>query len=404
LRIALLLALAENPDAAGEKLTFRRFAGRSVLAHQIDAVLAMGCESVICLASGLSQDLLSCQHHAEAGGAKFHTIDSSRRLASMTTAQDEVFVIADGLLPEASLLVSSLSDRAKILTFPAEVAVTKGFERLDGTRAWAGAMRIWGSAVERLSDLPADADAASSLLRIALQTGTPTAPLDPAVLAEGRWSLKDSYAERAEREKLWVASHIQPASFAAPGTAIAERMGARLARDFIGGAMQRSPWFLAAGAGVFAGVASLLGYPMVAMGLAGLMVFGERIGGVFERLIQAGSPSTKGFSLSKIWRLATDAMIIALCAVSMPEDTGPADSGLFRLFLPLMLIALLRLGERIGRPKWRETYADRISLVALLLPAVLFGQLQLVIPVFSLLVLASFFFKPFFLEAPETPE
>jgi hypothetical protein len=57
LRIALLLALAENPDAAGEKLTFRRFAGRSVLAHQIDAVLAMGCESEICSAASTMQRL-----------------------------------------------------------------------------------------------------------------------------------------------------------------------------------------------------------------------------------------------------------------------------------------------------------------------------------------------------------
>ena len=388
MRIALLSAIAENPDQAGERMAFRQFVGRSVLAHQIDAMLALGCESIICIASGLNHDLIACQHRCEKGGARFHSIDASRRLSGLVTAKDEVFVLADGLLLETGGLVEALAKRSAILTFPADTAITKGFERIDSELAWAGAMRVHGSAVERLSDLPPDVDAVSALLRIALQSGTHVEALDEALLTEGRWSLQDNYTVRIEREKAWVKRYVRPASFAAPGTALTERIGARLARDFVGGKLQKLPLVMTVLSGAFGAGFAASGRVELGLVFALGMVILERIGGVFERLIEAGKPNVSDFSVRKFWRIGSDALLCVLLALNLPETLGWA-----RVFMPILLIGLLRLGERKGLQKWRATYADRVLQIAILLVPAFLGYLYETMAIGSLLLLATIFLE-----------
>ncbi len=386
MRIALLSALADNPDHQGERLAFRRFVGRSVLAHQIDIMLALGCERIICLSTGLSPELLTCQHRAERGGARFQAIGTSRHLASMVTAQDALFVLADGLLPEAGECVEALALRPAILTFPADAAVAKGFERIDANLAWAGGMHLLGSTAERLNDLPEDSDAISALLRVALQGGTSKSAVPLGLMEEGLWSLKDSYTARTEREKTWVSRHIALSSFVAPGAAIADRIGARLARDFVGGKLQRLPVFATVIGGVVAGAAAIFGYPIASLCCAIFMVFSERVSGIFERLNLAGRPARTKKPFGDWLRLGCDAMILALLVNVMPREIE-----WLRMFLPAMLIGLLHLGERRGAARWRPLYADRIVLLAVLTPMVWLGFPSEAVAAVCISVLASIF-------------
>ena len=389
MRIAILSAIAEHPGRKGSRAAFRRFVGRSVLAHQVDIAIQLGCESIACLTGSLVPEVIACQHRAEAAGVRFQAIDGTRRLAGMVRADHEVVVIADGLLPERTPLVDALSQKACVLTFPAELAVSRGFERIDGERAWAGALRCRGDSVEKLNELPEDANVIASLLRIALQSQVRPEAIDPALVTEGRWTFDEPPADLAMREKRWIARHVQPVSFAAPGLAVAERIGLRLARDFAGGALERAPLYLAVAAGLLAGLAAAFDKPVIGLALALVMAIAAPVGSVFERLGSAGRKTKPRFSIIELVRIASDVLVVGLVAQS-----SEAQPGWLRLFLPMMLLGLLRFGEGHGPPRWRAAYADRILLLAILLPAAMLGPLKVFVAGLSLLTLVSLFPRP----------
>lgn len=397
MRIAILTALAEDPDHKGRKRAFRIFAGRSILSHQLDCAIDLGSESVACLVGGLGQDVIACQLRAEAAGVRFQAIEDIRRLSGLVKADDDVFVIADGLLPAAGEAVRLLAERPVVLTFPVDPALSLGFERIDRERAWAGMLRTRGQAVERLSDLPTDAEAASALLRIALQIGTRQAPLDPALLANAEWLLRADPPTLLALEKRWIAGRISPVSFAAPGLATAERIGSRLGRDIVGTKFERIPLLATVAAGVLAALMAALGKPLVALAFGAAMAALLPIAGVIQRLGRLPRNRPKRFGVDATLRAGADVLLVALIALTIPGE-GPAWLG---LFMPTILFGLLRLGERLSldpemvgsSASWRALYADRIVLFALLLPAAFFGVVQLACAVLSLLVLGSLFLR-----------
>ena len=242
MRLALLSALADpSGTSAGERPAFRRFAGKSVLAHQLDCAAHLGCERVLCLVGSAGPDLGPAKAHAERAGMRFDAVDSSLRMQAQVTADDEVIVIEDGILPDQTVLVEGLSERPAVLAFPDDPALELGFERLDATRAWSGALRTRGDSVARLADLPPDCDLSSSLLRIALQAGARVIELDPAPLVEGTWQRRVDRQGAQATEWRWITRQVRPAPFAAPGRAIVDRIGLRWAHDAAGGRWRRAP-------------------------------------------------------------------------------------------------------------------------------------------------------------------
>ena len=107
------------------------------------------------------------QHRAEAAGARFIAIREPRKLSGIVTANDELLVLAPGVLPDEDAVMRHLA-KPCVLVFPADPAVQRGYERIDLHFAWAGALVVRGTAVEQLAQLPGDVDTPSALLRIAL--------------------------------------------------------------------------------------------------------------------------------------------------------------------------------------------------------------------------------------------
>jgi hypothetical protein len=214
LRLAILSALADSfgnaGASAGGRPALRRFAGKTVLAHQLDCAALLGCERVICLAGALGPDIGAARAYAERAGLRFDIVESIVRLAASVTADDDVVLFADGVLPDRTALVEALGGRSAVLAFPAEPALALGFERLDAERAWTGALRMRGAEVARLADLPPDCDLASSLLRIALQSGVRIIELDAAPLADGAWQRRVQRHAGMEAERHWIARQVQP--------------------------------------------------------------------------------------------------------------------------------------------------------------------------------------------------
>lgn len=363
MRLALLSALAGPPGASGassgERPAFRRFAGKSVLAHQLDCAAHLGCERVLCLAAMLGPDLGAAKAHAERLGLRFDIVESPLRLQALVAAQDEVVLIADGVLPDQAALIENLAGGSVVLAFPEDIALEQGFERLDATRAWSGALRTRGDTVARLAELPPDCDVASALLRLALQTGARVVELDPAPLVEGAWQRRVDRQSAQAKEWRWVMRQVRPAAFAAPGRALAERIGLRWAHDAAGGRWRRAPHGVALAAGAFAALAAFARWPVLGLGMLLVASCALAVATIFDRVAALGAPPRRPGPGMAIANALRDALLAAL--VSMQVMTVPGWLG---VALPVVLIALLWLGEGIGGPRTRALFGDRILLVA----------------------------------------
>lgn len=212
-------------EAAGNGLplprAFLRIGGASVARYQLGLALALDCQRVICLARSAAPELIELQHAAEDMGLQFHIVSSPRQLAGLVTAADELLVIADGLFadPPTVIGVAGLTG-ATVLVQPIEAGLEQGYERIDLNRAAAGLMRIPGSMVEGLHELPPDCDIPSALTRIALQSGIEMREVPAEARAGVRWRMVRSESEAHAVEDSWLRS-LFGARAGSPGRALA---------------------------------------------------------------------------------------------------------------------------------------------------------------------------------------
>jgi hypothetical protein len=188
-QVALLSTLEPSADDPATPRGLLRLGGRSLVQHQLGLVLALGCERVICLAEGLPGELITLQHAAERGGASFHVAADGRAAARLVKPDDELLVIADGLVTSASVVNGLLGTRAGVVVQPVEGGVAAGYERIDLNHAGAGVLRIPGRLAAGLAELPGDWNPISALLRIAVQAGQRQVMLRQALIDGGRWAL-----------------------------------------------------------------------------------------------------------------------------------------------------------------------------------------------------------------------
>lgn len=388
MRVALLSTLDHSPALGRMRPAYRNFAGSRIIERQVDLVLAAGCETIACLVDGIGREVVEVQKRAEAAGARFVAMQEPRPLSGLVSSADEILVIGAGVLA-ADEVALKYAARPCVQVFPAEDALPLGYERVDAEFAWAGVLLAHGSTVERLAELPPDSDVISALLRIALQSGVRVQPIEKRLLDEGRWHLDPSAEQLAERERQWIHAHAAPASFVAPGLAVSERIGARLARDVLGGRWARTPAIAAGVSGVVALGLAMFGWEMTALGFGALMALLGTAGETVERIALAGQSAIRRSPLAKTIDWMTDPVLAILMASASPEDTE-----WLRLFVPAVLLALLRLGQRWSAPKWRDSYRDRVALALLLLPAAFFGVVQPVVSLMVLIVLLTLFFAP----------
>lgn len=366
MRIAILSALAESVGqaeaSAGERPAFRRFAGKSVLYHQIDCAAHLGCERIICLSGASGPDMAGARGYAVRAGLRFEVAENLLRLVGAVTADDDVIVLADGLLPDCPALHAALGERAGVAAFAAEPAIGLGFERIDADRAWSGALRMRGAHVASLADLPPDCDLASSLLRIALQAGVRVVTIDQARLAEGTWQRHVQRHAAADLEKRWLNRQVQPAPFTAPGLALADRMAMRWAQDAGAARWARAPHLIAVALGAAAVIAGVMSWPLPGLGLLLVASFAFAVSKVFDRIETLGAPPRKPRSAMSAGQGIIDALLVVLLTLVL--DTTPEW---LRLALPLMMIAALRLGARNSAVGLRALHSDRVVLLAVLL-------------------------------------
>jgi len=338
-RVALI---ATDEAGYGPEREPAELGGRALILHQLDFALGQGCGKILFLGHASGPEALALRAAAERAGAQFQVLRGPRDLPATVRGEDELLVLARGLLPDSPRASELLRQGAVILSLPVQAGAAGGFELLDLTAAWGGAMVIPGRLADRLDMLPEDGEPIAGLLRIARQASVPERQLPESELTEGRWTLLHDAGQSRAVEPAWLRRRLPSASPWRPTAWMARlllrRFGARATASTRAGPLARSGAGLAM-AGSLA--AAWYGYPLGGFVLLAL-------------------PS----KLSRGLRTALDAALAVVGALALPGALHR------RAFLAVLPVALLHVPVPAGSRPWRALLEDRVLLIALLALAV----------------------------------
>lgn len=251
----LRAALLSLGPATGMSANRRVVGGASILERQIDVALALGCRRILLATPEQDGLAIRAQRLAEAGGAQFRLVQRGRQLLGSLRQQDELVVLAEGLLPGDKPALELLRSGPVVLTLPGAEGAAGGFERLDRDQCWAGGLVLPGRLLERLEELGDDIDPASALLRAARAARIAQRAVPEEWLATGRWTLAPVRAPRGEEVQSAVAIPLLRAKILRPLAArLVERPRVAIATGAAGGL-----------AGTGAVVALLWSWPAIAL-------------------------------------------------------------------------------------------------------------------------------------------
>lgn len=369
MRVALLSSLE---GIAGEPQGVRGgllVGGRTVLRHQLALALAFGCKRVVTLAETLTGDLVALQQVAEQQGARFHVVASTRAIVPLVSPEDELIVLAEGLLVTPADALRLLEDGPGIVTLPVETGLTAGFERMDINNAFAGAMRLPGRIVAGLGELPSEWNPVSALLRLAVQGKVPSRALPGALFDEGRWRLLRNEQEAQAAEAGWLRLHAVRSDDASPSGWLAA-LAVRLAGSALLHAGTR-PWLVMLGAAVtiLLGLgAGWLGWCGLGLVLTGLATAGARSSELLARIERNAllAPPNR-LVLTGAFGVLQDATIVTLCAWRSTIPAGPGIPWGLGWFAPLVLVLVVRLiGQALPQGRLPGWSTDRLVLAGVL--------------------------------------
>ncbi|MBB3939739.1 hypothetical protein GGR39_001379 [Novosphingobium fluoreni] len=362
---------------------FLRIAGTTLAQHQLGMALALDCQRVICLARGPSPELNAVQRAVEAAGLRFHIVAGPQQLSALVTATDELIVITEGVFAEPGDVAELLEGtRPVVLALPDDGAVAEGFERLDINHAAAGVMRIPGSLVERLHDLPADCDAASALTRIALQSGAQMQYVPAEERTAANWRMVRSEADALMIETDWLRLRLA----GGPAVTLSDRLaragvlsfGSSLLHGGNASGMTGLGVMLAMALALALGFAGLTvpAFVVIALGwvmarATGLLRNAERHA---HRVLAPAIPRADVLG----WAVDVTLVIVGVVGVTAAEDGVPIPLE-YRIFAPVMLMLMVHLASRLLAGRLAAWTCDRAALALLLAVAAALGYLGIVI-------------------------
>ncbi|MCM0001434.1 MAG: hypothetical protein NBV68_18845 [Erythrobacter sp.] len=398
MRIGLIAALRHSEEGALRAAL--PLAGRSCIVWQAELLQGLGVERVLCLSEAPGGTVIELQHMLEGRGLQFHVLRGLAAIPALVRAEDDLVILADGLVPDPVVvraLVGIGTDRGvgdgggeaglqrMVATIPADhplaAAHPADFERIDAARHWGGVLVMRGAPAQRLADFPADADAVSLLLRLALQAGTPTRELAARELVPETWLLADSDAAVRRHESALIAAATPPADWRAPGTALA----AASVRAIVPRGLEHGQLIAGAAALVLllSGVmAAAFGFAGAGLTLAGLGMLAAQVSQGFDalaaRLRRTGG--TGGSAASKVLAGMCD----LLAGVTLWFGLAPFPEWQPLAALGPVAYALARLAARAGDTALAAAASDRASLLLVLALAATFGLLPEVLACLAL--------------------
>jgi hypothetical protein len=352
-------ALVCLPPSAADGDSTRRVLGRWLGEWQVDHAVDMGCTGLFILGGGGGPEAIGTRLAAERQGLKVREIATPHALAGAIAPGDLLLVLQQQVLPSASDWWQQATHQGLVLTFPAATGVEAGFERIDLSRAWAGALLMPGSSVHRLLELPEDVEAAPALLRVALQAGVPELRLPNEVLASGAWPVLGRGVPVRLHEEKWLAQRLGAAVTAE--TTLTGRL-CRAALRRWGTSLPGRGAAVPAALGIAtllatAGVAAALHGAAVGFGLIALAALALELAGAMAPL-QRGSERLVRHLPKLRWLI--DAALLAAGYLSI-------EGRWFRQVFPGLVLVLalnLQTSKPGGGRWWRAALSDRALVAA----------------------------------------
>lgn len=377
-----LISMVHGPG--GPALPF--FAGKSVAERQLEFALALGCNIVICLSHTLKAGEIALQHAAERAGARFHCTGDPHALPRLAGTAEQFIVMDPGLLPLALEAYDALDKGNGILVLPSETGIAAGFERIDLNHAWGGALSMPGRLVGEITALPQDCDAVSALLRIAVQARLPERAIPEKLLVSGQWMLLRPGAELAEQEAAWLDSRIERHGDGSATGGLAAMAVRTIPREKIGGRRLVSGLMLAAVVLAAGGAAIASQFGMAGTGILLLAPAALSLGlaGLLKGLQGDTWAPRKSAGRGK-------QVILAILDITLIFMVYHAISGTWneRIFPPLMLVGLIRLGAHVLPPRIASFAADRALIALIAGTAALLDRAGVAIMALAALLLAA---------------
>lgn len=359
-------ALICLPQPVAEGGAARRMLGRWLGEWQVDHAVDCGCTGLFMLGGGGGAEAIATRLAAEREGLKVREIATPHALAGAVAPGELLLVAQPQVLPSGLAWAGQVDHRGQVLTFAAAPGVEAGFERIDLSRAWAGAMQVPGHTVQRLLELPEDVEAAPALLRIALQAGVPDRRLPDAMIASGDWPLLGRGVPVHLHEEKWLSRKF--AAGAGAGDSLTGRLCHWALRRWgasLPGKQAAVPVMLAGGAALAAGgvAAAWFGSGAAGFALLGLAALGLELAGATAGL-QRGREKLR--RVLPAFRWLVDAGLLA-CGY-----LGIEGRWFRQLFPALMVVLAINLPAPSGPVRWwQRALADRALVAAVVALAAL---------------------------------
>lgn len=358
-----------------------------LLSWQIDMARDLGCERFICLTDAKLEAFDELQDQIQQFGGEFHTISGPLPLVSLLSADQELVVIADGLIADRAQVAALLASTRGVLALPGTAGMEAGFERIDAHHAWGGIFVARGQIGEQLAQMPGDSDTVSLLLRLALQSGVGLVPLDASHLEAGEWVLLRAGSELAQREQSLLESSAERVSWWEPTKAISRRIARFLAPDGLdrGSVVSGAISAVSLAGAAIAGYTQAVPWALLLTALS-ILAFESRDGMLrLKTLLRGAEPKS-----SRKWL----GLLVDLLLVGVLSWPFVAANAVAQLFLPVLAIGMLRLGEKGWKAPLSRLLTDRAIFALFMAGMSTFGFADLGLGGISLVILAlSLYFQ-----------
>ena len=253
-----------------------RVFGLGWLEFMLRRIAASGIANVVVVVERVPPALGETVEKLRRGGVRCTVARSTDQLADLFHPDEIVLLMGGTVLPSCGLVTEfAAADRSVLLCLPNGQG--HHFERIDAVDDWTGVATVTGTHIRAVAATPGDWNAASALLRVAVQSGVDRRQVDPADIFEAdrrldvrlfeaqaiRWQprLKRGWGTRlvagpaARLVARLVASHLAVSVLAVPVLAIVLSLAAVLI------ALMTSAWAAPAAGGLIllASIALLTG-------------------------------------------------------------------------------------------------------------------------------------------------
>lgn len=188
---ALLSATETTEDGAGLRAS-RLIAGQYLIERQAALCRDAGAEQLFVCVESMTDELITAFDRLRAAGIGIEPVRRASEIVDRTHPRDQLLLVLDGLYAKREQLAAFAAGASPSVFVTADTPVTRGLERIDADRRWAGFAVMRCDMLADLADLPEDWDLASTALRRVVQKGAARLPCDPALFERGDLIVVDS--------------------------------------------------------------------------------------------------------------------------------------------------------------------------------------------------------------------